>query len=146
MAYAMLTEGKSQEDIGKALGVTSRTVRNYKAEIEDIIFSSAEWSLAIANIVSMIPKSIKIFNKYLDGKGEQPGGDLKAADRILARFGILDPHRTIDQVSKALNQTIYNMNIVVESQEDHTFGQEVIPQLGRLDEALKLARDSKKSR
>ena len=48
-----------------------------------------KWTNAVLGVYELIPKAVKVLERYLDGNGSRDGGDLSAALRILERSGVM---------------------------------------------------------
>lgn len=143
--YAMSVSGISDEKLAEKHQVTERTIRNWKNDVEATIYSSPEWSKALIEIKKMLPKSVKVVNNYLDGDGEQTGGDLRAAFKILERFDILKESNNLTTKLEQHNTFTFNSDIKVESVDDEVFAKTAINELRKVISIFNVIEDPETS-
>lgn len=130
LAWALDMAGVPQKEIGKIIDRNARSVRYYIAEVQNMLANQPGWSESLLKYNRLIPKSIKVIEKYLDGKGAKVGGDLEVACRILEGAGIL-PRKDAGLINET-NISLENQDIVVQNLPDHEFAAEVPKELERM--------------
>lgn len=104
-ALVMLLNGETVKNTAEAIGVNDRTIRKW-AERFGEIFTSEEQAKIITKMFSLVGKSLGVLEKYLDGKGKEEGGDLRAAMRVLQTFGALASEKGGIFIDQSRNATI----------------------------------------
>lgn len=118
-AYAYSHTGLSTEKVGQIMDISGRTVRRYRQEVDEALFSSEEWAIAKTQMVALLLPSVKVVNKYIVGKGKMVGGDLRAAFKMLESFYLLKPEQAADKIDQHVS--IYNADIKIINQENTVF-------------------------
>ncbi|RJX21817.1 MAG: hypothetical protein C4570_02085 [Ammonifex sp.] len=88
--------GASNSKTAKILGFSPQAVQYHRDKIKAMMEMHPEvLSLAYAIRVEMLEDVKKVFKKYLDGKGDIPGADLRLALRLAENVGVLAPEKPI---------------------------------------------------
>lgn len=140
-AFELVDAGLTFEKVGQVLGVNERTVRRWRKEVDEVLLISKEWAIARAQIRSMLLKATKVYNKYLDGKGDAVGGDERCATKILENAFLLKPGQAAEKIEA--NISAYSVDIKITAQENDKFADAVIPHIGQLAQLLAAAGNKK---
>jgi len=130
-AMARLLKGDRPADVARDLNVTDRTIRNWRHDFQNLFLDTSERWLKI--VAAMTQKSLKVYEQYLQGKGDMTGGDLWAARDFLRSVGILQGDRPlVDQRQVHMHKT----DIFVNRQPDEEFADKAPAQIKRLTRVL----------
>jgi len=136
LAWFMFIQGIDQKEIAKHFKVSDRSIRTWLRNVEEMIGSSADWAKAAMIGRGYLSLAMKVFEKYLTGKGEKLGGDLEAATKIFQIFKILETAigKGAAGATNIGNQiiTAINADIVINPEEDEEFARAVPEQLRRI--------------
>jgi hypothetical protein len=140
-AVVLLTSGMSAPQVGKAMGVTPRCVRYWRAQFNAVFLESNDAWFRI--ITRLVRKSLHTYEAYLDGRGEEVGGDLTAATQILKATGILSPDtEKVLNIDKSHHLTLQKTDIHVNAPEDDYFARHAPEQIQRIKRLLEGTPDS----
>lgn len=133
-AWALARSGMPQNEIGRVIGRKERSVRYYISEVNNTLMSRPEWANALLSIELLVPKAVRVLEKYLDGKGKKKGGDLEVAFRILEGVGIVAGPKS--KATESINYTAYNAPIQVNPQPDPEFSEEAPKEIKKMIEVM----------
>ena len=89
----LLLQGTPVAEVGRAVGRSDRQVRNWRREFQELFLcGNEEWLELVSRLVG---KALEVYEKYLDGKGEEIGGD------IMTHGGVELFEQMIDLAEKA---------------------------------------------
>ncbi len=132
LAYDLSEKGIPQTEIGKVIGKSDRTVRNYIHDVKSYLYNSKEWSMALEDLKKTIPDAVKVIRKYLKGKGAKPGGDLETAKWVLEGIGLVCTTKNTEVSIENNSVTALNCDIKVDPQPDPEFAREAVNQIERM--------------
>lgn len=139
-ALTLLLSGSTTRQAAEVVGVSDRAVRNWRTEWRHIFVEQNEGYLALTTRLTR--KAFQVIEKYLDGKGGESGGDLRAAIRWLENMELMTKAQgaqvTIDASQNTTNNTlnVHNSEIPVQSEEDDNFAKQVPAELRRISGLL----------
>lgn len=87
--FALSLLGYPQAEIGRMESISERQVRYRIAKAKRVTGLQGMWTNAVLGVYGLIPKAVKVMERYLDGSGSRDGGDLSAAMRILEASGVM---------------------------------------------------------
>lgn len=97
-----------RDEIARLLRVSKTTIDYDLQTVREFIQKSPLYLKVWRRLhYDSLKKVEKVFQKYLDGKGRDPGGDLKLALRLAENIGLLQPRGSIE-----INNPAGDVNIV----------------------------------
>ena len=134
-AYSYSHSGLSGEKVGQIMGKSARTISRYRQDVDQALFTSEDWAIAKAQIITLLLPSVGVVDMYLKGDGEAVGGDLRAAFKMLESFYLLKPEQAADKIDQHVS--IHNADIKIINQENTVFAAVFIESFERVLGAVK---------